>query len=87
MRRLVTRYWQFVCTTQKDRNSSRPRRQWSRRSVTPFRDAYFVGSHGRRYTMLAAGDWNGFIVEACEIIEQRRSNQDEDPERGSIDRV
>jgi len=27
------------------------------------------------------------IVEGCEIIEQRRSNQDEDPERGTIDLV
>mmetsp|Transcript_40444 Transcript_40444/g.45125 ORF Transcript_40444/g.45125 Transcript_40444/m.45125 type:complete len:252 (-) Transcript_40444:203-958(-) len=69
----------YIDETQKDRNSSRRHRQWSHRSVTPFRDAYFAGSHGRRYTMLAAGDWNGFIVEACEIIEQRRSNQDEDP--------
>ena len=76
----------YIDETQKDRNSSRRRRQWSRRCVTPFRDAYFVGSHSRRYTMLAAGDWNGFIVEACEIIEQRRSNQDEDPERGTVDR-
>ena len=76
----------YIDETQKDRNSSRRRRQWSRRGVTPFRDAYFVGSHGRRYTMLAAADWNGFIVEACEMIEQRRSNQDENPERGTVDR-
>jgi len=77
----------YIDESQKDRNSSRRRRQWFRRSVTPFHYAFFDRLHGRRYTMLAAGDWNGFIVEACEIIQQRRSNQEEDPERGTIERV
>jgi DDE superfamily endonuclease len=56
--------------TAKDRSASRRRRFWSPRGSTPIALAKFKGSHGRRYSMLAACDINGFILESCHVVEQ-----------------
>jgi transposase len=76
----------FLDETQKDRNSSRRRRYWSPRGQSPFRDAYFEGSHGKRYTLMAACDINGFVMEACDIVERETSAEDNDPTRGTVNR-
>ena len=75
----------FVDESQKDRNSSRRRRIWYKRGLSPFRKAIFSGNKGVRYTLLAACDWNGFIWEACETVRQKSSSGDADPTRGTID--
>lgn len=75
----------FLDETQKDRNSSRRRRMWSLKGQSPFRDSYFAESHSKRYTLLAAADLNGFILEACETVEHQRNTNDTDPTRGTID--
>jgi transposase len=76
----------FLDETQKDRNSSRRRRSWFRRGRNPFRDAYFAGSHGKRYTLVAACDINGFIIEACETILREEGPNDTDETRGTVNR-
>jgi DDE superfamily endonuclease len=75
----------YLDESQKDRNSSRRRRMWSKRGQSPFRTAYFDGSHRKRYTLLAACDIDGFIFEACETVEQSRGVEDGDMTRGTID--
>ena len=72
--------------SQKDKNAARRRRSWSKRGLTPFRTVYFEGSHGFRYTLIAACDINGFIYEACEPIYQSGSN-DTDPTHGTVDQA
>ena len=75
----------YIDESQKDRNSSRRRRSWSRRGLTPFRPAYLQSAHGTRYSLLAACDVDGFIVEACETVEQSTGQNDKDLTRGTID--
>ena len=75
----------FVDESHKDRNSSRRRRMWWKRGSSPWRNAYFAGSHSKRYSLIAACDINGFIVEACETVEHSRGQGDDDPTRGTID--
>ena len=72
--------------SQKDKNAARRRRSWSKRGLTPFRTVYFEGSHGFRYTLIAACDINGFFYEACEPIYQSGSN-DTDPTHGTVDQA
>lgn len=75
----------FVDESAKDRNSSRRRRSWSRRGLTPFRKAYFAGSHFKRYTLIAACDINGFVLEACETVLREHGAADNNPSRGTVD--
>ena len=76
----------FIDESQKDRNSSRRRRSWSRRGQTPFRPAYLARLHGKRYTLLAACDVHGFVIEACETVELSHGSTDNDPSHGTVDR-
>ena len=39
----------FVDESQKDRNSTRRRRSWARRGLTPFCQSYLAKSDGKRY--------------------------------------
>jgi transposase len=75
----------FIDESAKDRNSSRRRRSWSRRGQTPFRAAYFAGTRAKRYTLLAACDIHGFVIEACETVERELGKDDKNPTRGTID--
>jgi hypothetical protein len=75
----------FIDESSKGRNASRRRRHWSVRGKTPFLDTLFTGSHGKTYTLLAACDLDGFISEACEVVERESGSEDNDPTRGTID--
>jgi hypothetical protein len=45
------------------------------------RNVAFEGDNNKRYTLLAACDVHGFILQACELIEQQRSADDNDRPR------
>jgi len=77
----------YLDESHKDRNSARRRRWWSRRGRTPFRRARFEGDRSIRYSLLAACDVNGFIVESCDIVQRGRSRDEEelDPTIGTVD--
>jgi DDE superfamily endonuclease len=62
----------FLDETAKDQSASRRRHFWSPRGLTPTSTSSFQGSHGKRYSMIAACDWNGFILETCHIVERER---------------
>ena len=70
--------------SQKDRNSSRRRRSWSKKGISPSRHAYFNGD-GMRYTFLAVSDIDGFIVDGCSTIEQAHGAEDSNTTRGTVD--
>ena len=78
----------MICLDETARNkgSGRRQRMWSREGITPVVESFF-GTHGKRYTMLAAGDINGFVTETCEVIEKKRSRNDSDPTRGNVNRA
>jgi hypothetical protein len=75
----------FIDDNSKGRNASWWRRHWSVRGKTPFSDTVFTGSHGKTYTLLATCDLEGFIPEACKVVEQELGYQDNDPTCGTID--
>ena len=56
--------------TVKNKGSGRRQRMWSLEGLTPVVDAWF-GTHSKRYSMMAAGDINGFVTEACEVVEKK----------------
>jgi len=74
----------FLDESQKDRNSSRRRRCWSKKGESPFREAYLASSHSKRYTFLGACDVDGFVIEACTTVEQSHGSDDTNPTRGTI---
>ena len=78
---LHSRQFIFLDETARGKNASCKQRLWSRRGQTPFRYVYFNGIDDVRYTMLAACDIDGFLLEACEIIEPKRGPNDDEPVR------
>ena len=52
----------YIDESQKDCNSLQRRWLWCRRGQIPFRLAYLQSAHGRRYSLLAACDINGFVL-------------------------
>lgn len=77
----------YIDETHRGRNDARRRRHWSKRGVTPLRRELFEGYEGTRYSLLAACDIDGFVKEACDIVERERSDDDTDPSRGTVDRA
>jgi transposase len=75
----------FIDETHKSSNASRRRRMWSKKGVSPSVDAFFEEDFRRRYTLIGACDINGFVNEACQIVERERDKNDRDPERGTVD--
>ena len=62
----------MICINETSKNKASGRRQriLSLEGLTPVVDAWF-GTHGKRYSMMAAGDINGFVTEACESGEKK----------------
>jgi AcrR family transcriptional regulator len=76
----------YLDETAKGPNASRRTRAWAPRGEYPFRDAYFEDHNARRYSMIAACDVKGFIIETCETIEREHGANDQDETRGTVDR-
>lgn len=63
----------FLDETHKGRNASRRRRHWSMRGVRPIvYEKFDTVSRGRLYSMVAACDYNGFIIETCLCLSREK---------------
>lgn len=69
----------------KSANEARRDRAWSLQGITPALDAYFDRGLGKRYTLIAAADINGFVMDACDIVEREHGDDDTNPFRGTVD--
>lgn len=75
----------FLDESHKSANAARRRRCWSPKGITPRRPEYFTAANGKRYTLIAACDYNGFIAEACQMVEREHGDSDQDLSRGTVD--
>ena len=75
----------WIDETQKSRNASRRRKGWGPRGRNNDISRCFSPNGECRYTMLAAADIDGFILDACEVVEQKRTKNDTNEYRGTID--
>lgn len=75
----------FIDETCKNSETSLRKRCWMPRNRPLPLSTYFNDSGSTTYTVLAAADINGFIVESCELVRRKRNAQDLDPEAGTID--
>jgi ribosomal protein L29 len=75
----------YIDETHKSANASRRRRMWAKRGVPKTTDAFFEEEFRKRYMMIGACDVNGFVKEACEIVEREHDKNDRDPDRGTVD--
>jgi len=74
----------FLDETSRGRCLSRRRRSWSPRGLDNTLDEFFDSAEAT-YTLLAAADINGIIMEASELVERKKNDKDECPTRGTID--
>ena len=75
----------FIDESAKDANAARRRRAWSPFGITPIVDAPMVREFDKRYTLIAACNWEGFVQEACHIVEREHGKDDPNPDRGTVD--
>ncbi|CAB9499819.1 unknown protein [Seminavis robusta] len=75
----------YVDETARSTKASRRRRGWSPRGVTPVITSRMEREFDRKYTLIAACNWNGFEISACHIVERETSNRDNNPDRGTVD--
>jgi hypothetical protein len=74
----------FVDESAKDRNSSRRSRAWQPVGVNKITE-FFSDRNLFMYSLIAAVDMNGFVVEACDLVRRRRGEDDVDEEAGTVD--
>ena len=62
-------------------------RMWARigSRITPYLNR-FHGTRKMRYSMIAAADIDGFIIEACSVVLRERGDTDTDLHRGTVGR-
>jgi hypothetical protein len=77
----------FLDETSRSKNAAHHRRFWSKQSQTPFRKmAYYGPGFDPCFTMIAAYDIDGFILDACDVIERKRGKSDSDETHGTINK-
>ena len=69
--------------TSKGKGDGVRNRMWCRGGTSPQVFRYF-GANDTRYSMLAAADINGFVVEACSLVLREAGASDSDSSHGTI---
>ena len=75
----------FVDETHRSANASRRRHAWAKRGAPRMCNLFFEEYFWKHYTLIGACDCNGFVAEACKIVERERDKNDRDPNRGTVD--
>ena len=75
----------FIDETAKSSQSEKRRSFWSPEGVSTSLAEDFTQTSDR-YTLLAAVNMDGFVLEACELVQRKRSANDGNPSRGTINR-
>ena len=75
----------FIDECSEGRNDARRSRHWAKKGKNAFTSEPFHGDADVRYTFIRASDINGFIREACEVVQRERNRNDNDPNRETID--
>ena len=75
----------YVDETARGANASRRRRAWAPQGIQAIVNAPFTREHDKRYSLIAACDWNGFIIDACHVVERESGKTDNNPDRGTVD--
>ena len=70
--------------THKSANEARRDRAWSMKGKPAVLESYFDRGFGKRYTMIGAANIDGFVQDACHVIEREEGNAN-DPDRGTVD--
>lgn len=71
----------IIDETHKSKNASRRQRAWGLKGQTPILPTYFEEDFKKRCTMIGAANINGFVKEACEIVERVEGTD----HRGTVD--
>lgn len=74
----------FVDESSKGRNETRRRRAWGPRGTDTSINEIF-DEKGYLYTLMGVADIAGMVQGACEIIERKVNDDDDDPTRGTVD--
>ena len=74
----------FINESHKSLNASRRRRFWGPKGEPSIAYTKFGPEFDIRYTLLAVADVNGFIIEACELVEREHGTNDNDLTRGTV---
>jgi len=75
----------YIDETHESSNAARRRRAWSPKGIRPELVAYFEEDFKKRYTLIGACDIQGFVIDACEIVERENGKDDKDKQRGTVD--
>lgn len=75
----------YIDETAKSANASRRKRAWSTRGEEAIIPVFFQRDFDKRYTLIGACDYDGFVQEACHIVERESSRNEANPERGTVD--
>ena len=75
----------YIDETARGANASRRRRAWAPKGTSPVIDAPFERDFDKRFTLIAACNWNGFVRGACQVVEREKGKEDMNPERGTVD--
>ena len=74
----------FIDESSRGVNEARRRRAWGPRGQENSLKELFSAEKSS-YTLLAAADLDGFVVEMTELIERKKSSEDQDDTRGTVD--
>ncbi|KAH9132187.1 hypothetical protein AeRB84_021313 [Aphanomyces euteiches] len=75
----------FIDETHKGRNNARRRRGWGLRGSRNCVSELFDPSGEKRFTVLAAADINGFVPEACQLVQRKANFDDLESAHGTVD--
>lgn len=75
----------YVDETARSALASRRKRAWAQQGEEAIIPSFFQRDFDKRYTLIGACDYDGFVQEACLVVERESGINDPNPERGTVD--